>query len=89
MFILICRFPILDQFKMALLAKTALGTVTMAWAKVLILVERIPISSTIPSTSGVLIQSPILKGRSEKITNEPKRFDAVSLRQCQRHPHQS
>ena len=57
----------------------ALGTATRAFAKVRIRVERMPMFSIVPSTSGVCIQSPTSKGLSENITREPKRFAAVSL----------
>ena len=62
-----------------MLAIVELGTLTSVFSKVRMRVERKPISSTTPSNSPVLIQSPTVKGRSTRIMMEPKTLAMVSL----------
>ena len=49
------------------------------FSKLLILLDLNPISSTIPSTSPIFIQSPTFIVLSTRTVKPPKRFAAVSL----------
>ena len=56
----------------------AFGIFTTEFSKVLILVLRKVISSTVPSKASTCIQSPTIKGLSKKTTTPANRFFAVS-----------
>ena len=79
MVILIRRIPLREKFSIGLLAITWLGSIISDFPKERILVVRIPISSTTPSTLPIFIHSPIRIDLSKSRAIEPKRFAAVSL----------
>ena len=66
------------QLVMGVVVNFEFGTMTSAFSSVRTLVERRLMSSTVPSTSGVLTQSPISKGRSVTSTRPPKKLLTIS-----------
>src|SRR5699024_11630342 len=69
----VCSSDLL-QFVIGSFASVAFGTVTSACANVLTFVLRNDISSTVPSTLGVVIQSFIVYGFSVIIITPPNKF---------------
>ena len=72
------RLFILDQLVMGEDTSEEFGTITRAFGKVRMRVERKVMSSTTPSIFGVEIQSSTANGLSSRMTKPPKRFCAVS-----------